>query len=330
MNSALLSRSSGARLQLVSVLIIAATIALAFLTPTRGYAQQTMNAQPLTSDGIALTAVDLGPEWSMTEHHSFTLEDGTVVYQVTYSAPSGRAVRLTTAAATSPELAEAVITFLRYDLEKNGATITSVQSNGFGDGRAFRAQFTDGKVLSVTYLFRVRNLMAFAGYAGPASAGDVESQAIGVARKQEAKLFGFFTPPAQPTPSPMPTVEPTPLPTATPLPAPIAPVATDMPVVQTAPHCQVGEKPQFGLGFATLSIQLGPLMGNPTSCQYSDPSGSGDTLQDTDTGLAIYRVATNTATFTNGSDHWALVASTVVHWTGDALDPPVDAETFSQ
>jgi hypothetical protein len=67
-------------------------------------------------------------------------------------------------------------------------------------------------------------------------------------------------------------------------------------------------------------------MGNPTSCTYSDPSGSGDTLQTTDTGLAVYRAQSGAWTFTNGADRWALVGATVVHWTGDALDPPDDAE----
>jgi hypothetical protein len=186
-----------------------------------------------------------------------------------------------------------------------------------------------GKMTSVVYLFRVHNLMAFANYAGSSSAGDVESQAISVARKQESKMFAVFAPPplpAMPTAIPAPEPTPTPLPAAPPVSA--APIASapDTAVAPTAPYCRSGEQPQFHFGFATLSAQLGSRMGTPTSCEYNDPNGSGDVLQSTDTGLAVYRAATATATFTNGAEHWALSGSSVVHWTASSLDPPADAE----
>jgi hypothetical protein len=192
-----------------------------------------------------------------------------------------------------------------------------------GDGRAFKAQCQcKGNTISIAYLFRVRNLMTVVDYMGPASAGDTQTQAVGFARKQEAKMFAAFAPPPA-TPTVIPTVEPTPTPLPVTTSAP--PTVTDA-TSATAPHCQPGEQPRFHFGFATLSALLGPRMGNATSCEYNDPNGSGDVLQTTDTGLAIYRAGTATATFTNGSEHWALSGSSVVHWTASSLDPPADAE----
>jgi hypothetical protein len=81
----------------------------------------------------------------------------------------------------------------------------------------------------------------------------------------------------------------------------------------------------FRLGFATLSTRLGDTMGAATSCEYADPRGSGDTLQTTEHGLGIYRQASDTPTFTNGTEHWALLGQGVVHWSGDSIDPPDDA-----
>ena len=54
-------------------------------------------------------------------------------------------------------------------------------------------------------------------------------------------------------------------------------------------------------------------------------NGSGDTQQKTTTGLAYYRKALNVACFTTGWDHWGLEERGVVHWAGDAVDPPGDA-----
>jgi hypothetical protein len=237
------------------------------------------------------------------------------VYEVIYATPTGRRVRVTTAVATSVEYAEAVLSFLRYELQDWGATIVSVQDQGFGDGRAFKAQGTDGKSMSVSYLFRVRNLFAAVDYQGSATANDVQSQAVALARKQEAKLFATFAPPAPPTPTPAPTA----VPTATPVsaPAPATPAAEP-----AAPYCHAGERPQFRFGFASLQAQLGARMGSPTSCEYEDPAGSGDTLQNTTTGLGIYRQRTNTPTFTTGFEHWAITPAGVAYWTGDSIDPP--------
>jgi hypothetical protein len=95
---------------------------------------------------------------------------------------------------------------------------------------------------------------------------------------------------------------------------------------QGAPHCEGAlELPRFSFGFAALEDQLGQTMGTPVSCEYADPDGSGDTLQDTTTGLAFWRAATNTATFTNGSEHWAISDMGQVHWTDPSVDPPPTA-----
>lgn len=308
-----------------------AVVVLAMMNPTLSYAQQTINAQALTPEGIALTAAELGPEWSLADHHSTSLEDGTNLYEAVYTSPAGRGLVLTTAVTSSPEFAEALLTELRYEFENDGMTITSVQSNGFGDGRAFKAQCQcKANLTSVAFLFRVRNLMAAVDYLATTNASDAQTQAVVFARKQESKLFAAFAPP---TPAATPTVAPTatPLPTPTPEPVRVTPIAS-VPApaaAATAPYCGPAEQPQFHFGFATLSAQLGPRMGKPTSCEYTDPSGSGDTLQTTDTGMAIYRGASDTTTFTNGSEHWALVGSQVMYWAGDSIDPPDSAEPFA-
>jgi len=77
----------------------------------------------------------------------------------------------------------------------------------------------------------------------------------------------------------------------------------------------------FQLGFASLKEEVGAAMGDPTECEHTNPD-NGDSLQNTTTGLSFYRKSTNTPTFTNGFDHWALTASGLVTWTGDSIDPP--------
>jgi len=87
-------------------------------------------------------------------------------------------------------------------------------------------------------------------------------------------------------------------------------------LAQAAPHCDPGQSPEFVFGFADLKAEIGDVMGNPVSCQYADPNGTGDTLQDTSTGLAFWRKSINTPTFTNGATYWALVDIGLVSWTG--------------
>jgi len=98
------------------------------------------------------------------------------------------------------------------------------------------------------------------------------------------------------------------------IPSPVA-------LAQGYPYCQPGQIPRFLFGFATLKAQLGTIMGEPTECEHPN-SANGDTLQKTTTGLAFYRKATNTPTFTDGWRHWGMTAAGIVRWEGDAVDPP--------
>ena len=83
--------------------------------------------------------------------------------------------------------------------------------------------------------------------------------------------------------------------------------------------------PRFVHGIATLKAVVGTDMGEPVECERVIDAG-GDTEQQTTTGLAYYRAASNTVAFTNGWDHWALTHNGAVHWTGQELDPPANAQ----
>ena len=85
--------------------------------------------------------------------------------------------------------------------------------------------------------------------------------------------------------------------------------------------CAPDESPGFTSGLMALSQQLGDTMGGPMECEHGNPD-NGDTLQETTTGLAIYRASTNTPTFTDGFQHWALTPLGLVTWTGPGIDPP--------
>jgi hypothetical protein len=91
---------------------------------------------------------------------------------------------------------------------------------------------------------------------------------------------------------------------------------------QDATGCQPGQAPRFVLGFADLKAQVGDSMGDPQTCEFPDPNGTGDVHQLTSNGLAFWRKSTNTPTFTNGFDHWALTPDGSVTWTGASVDPP--------
>jgi len=94
---------------------------------------------------------------------------------------------------------------------------------------------------------------------------------------------------------------------------------------QSAEHCAAGQSPNYVFGFAELHTWLGDTMGAPASCEYADPNGTGDTEQNTAAGLAFWRKSTNTPTFTDGWEHWALTPSGQVTWTGSSIDPPPGA-----
>ncbi|HJO08190.1 MAG TPA: hypothetical protein QGG37_12735, partial [Chloroflexota bacterium] len=80
-------------------------------------------------------------------------------------------------------------------------------------------------------------------------------------------------------------------------------------------YCGAGEMPEFRYGFAHLKTLLGATMGEPIECEHANPE-NGDTLQQTTTGLAYYRAATNVAAFTDGALHRAWTERGLVTWTG--------------
>jgi hypothetical protein len=114
----------------------------------------------------------------------------------------------------------------------------------------------------------------------------------------------------------------------------LASIAVAAPTVeQLETGCPSGVVPSFvaGTPFATLQARLGSAMGQPLTCLLSDP-GSGDAMQWTDTGLAVYRKANDFASFTNADQHWALTPKGVVQWTDGSLLPesiPAAAQTAS-
>ena len=95
----------------------------------------------------------------------------------------------------------------------------------------------------------------------------------------------------------------------------------EAPVAYAAPHCPAGHAPSFVLGFAALKQRLGDTMGEPLECEHVH-TPSGDTHQQTTTGLAYYRPDTNRAIFTDGWLHWTLNDGVLVSWSGPSPDPP--------
>jgi hypothetical protein len=89
-----------------------------------------------------------------------------------------------------------------------------------------------------------------------------------------------------------------------------------------APFCLPDQTPVFLFGFKALAEELGDRMGQPIECEHGDRN-TGDSLQRTTRGLAVYRQCTNTPMFSAGETHWALTASGVVEWSGPRPDPPV-------
>ncbi len=87
-----------------------------------------------------------------------------------------------------------------------------------------------------------------------------------------------------------------------------------------SPFCQAGQAPEFAYGFQALAELLGGAMGEATECAHVDPA-NGDTYQQTTKGLAIYRRATNTPTFSSGGEQWALTADGLTQVSG-GQEPP--------
>jgi len=92
---------------------------------------------------------------------------------------------------------------------------------------------------------------------------------------------------------------------------------------QSAPYCAPNQAPSFRFGIGALQERLGLVMGSPLECEHVN-AASGDTIQQTTTGLAYFRPSTNTPVFTDGVVHYALSDGKLVMWHGDAsmLPPP--------
>ncbi len=93
-----------------------------------------------------------------------------------------------------------------------------------------------------------------------------------------------------------------------------------------APWCVADQTPIFQFGFADLAQALGPRMGQAVECEHGDDA-TGNDMQLTTAGLAVYSWCTNTSMFvsSDGHDHWALLPSGLAHWTASdsAPDPPI-------
>ena len=84
---------------------------------------------------------------------------------------------------------------------------------------------------------------------------------------------------------------------------------------EAAPFCASGQTPRFVFGFAELKAAVGDLMGDPLECEHVDLA-TGDSLQQTTSGLAMYHQSTNSPEFTDGWNHWALEPDGIVAWSG--------------
>jgi len=123
--------------------------------------------------------------------------------------------------------------------------------------------------------------------------------------------------------------DPTPSPAAVTVAGVVAPtqVPARQPATVPVPQPSVCT-PRFQGGIASLKGALGATMGEALECERVVDE-DGNTQQKTTTGLAYYRKQLNVACFTTGWDHWALVERGVVHWVGEAVDPPSDAVLVS-
>ena len=63
--------------------------------------------------------------------------------------------------------------------------------------------------------------------------------------------------------------------------------------------------PEFKLGFQTLAQLIPQVVGQPVDNERFDPD-TGNSIQRTTTGMMVWRKATNTAAFTDGSTTWLI------------------------
>ena len=87
---------------------------------------------------------------------------------------------------------------------------------------------------------------------------------------------------------------------------------------QAAPYCAEGEAPHVASIFQALVDHYGDAVGDPVECAHPAPP-SGDTQQQTTTGLLYLRVGTDTPVFTDGQAHYAWTARGAIGW--ESLPP---------
>src|SRR5690348_2609275 len=92
-------------------------------------------------------------------------------------------------------------------------------------------------------------------------------------------------------------------------------------------QCSAGQ-PRLAPAFADLAARLGSRVGDATECEHTD-TASGDLQQSTSQGLLYLRKSTNTPTFTDGGEHWALRSGQLLDWTSSEVDPPTSAQVVA-
>jgi hypothetical protein len=87
--------------------------------------------------------------------------------------------------------------------------------------------------------------------------------------------------------------------------------------------CSPAEKPLPVLVPPVIMLMavLGQTVGEPLECVHGNVENA-DLLQQTSTGLLVYRTLSGTAVFTNGYVHWAMTSDGLLRWFGSGLDPP--------
>jgi hypothetical protein len=72
-----------------------------------------------------------------------------------------------------------------------------------------------------------------------------------------------------------------------------------------------------------LQQHIGDAMGQPLECEHVNPD-TGDRLQRTTTGLAVYQPSSHVSSFTDGWRHWTLAPDGLSTGVGTSSTPPLD------
>lgn len=192
-------------------------------------------------------------------------------------------------------------------------------------GYTFFLGMVAGVALLAIPLFALDGPEGIATWVASRTEPEVRSTATSVPLGQLRPQSGFVPGDPTPTPIPLPNI---PAPGETPEPAPVPTMeeavasAPDEARAVDAPHCAPEQAPGFVLGFAELRQQVGDAMGAAIECEHTNPE-SGDRVQRTTTGMAVYSPSSGLTRFTDGWRHWALTPGGVVAWEGaDATPPP--------